>query len=192
MASQPLPKFTPEQYLEIERKAEWKSEYLNGEMFAMSGVSREHLLVNTNLTSFLHGALKGRPCEVYAADLRVLVSATSLYTYPDLTVVCGKPTFADKHIDTLLNPLVVIEILSPSTEAYDRGKKFGHYRALESLDQYVLVSQDEPKVEWYTRQPGGEWLFASASGLNETLPFPALDLRIPLAEVYRRIFPAVP
>ncbi len=184
-------KLTPEEYLAIERKAEWKSEFLNGEMFAMSGVSREHSLVNTNLTSYLHGAMRGRPCEAYAADMRVLVSATGLYTYPDLVIVCGEPRFADREVDTLLNPQVVIEILSPSTEAYDRGKKFGHYRAVPSIRQYVLVSQDEPRIDWYVRQPDGPWLFSSAIDLAGSLAIPSLDIHIPLNEIYDRVFSAV-
>src|ERR1044072_9754283 len=133
MASHPKNYFTPEEYLEMERKADCKNEYFNGEIFAMGGASPRHVLIVTNVVSELRTQLKNRPCTVYSTDLRVRVSATGLYTYPDVIVVCGEPRFADDHRDTLLNPTLIVEVLSNSTKDYDRGDKFEQYRALESF-----------------------------------------------------------
>ena len=142
MSTQPKSFLTPEQYLEIERQAASKSEYWQGEMFAMAGASREHNLLAGNLYVSLHQQLRRRPCEVYQSDMRVWIPATGLYTYPDVVAVCGEPRFTDDHVDTLVNPTFVAEILSPTTEAYDRGRKFEHYRKVESLQEYLLVAQE--------------------------------------------------
>jgi len=136
-------RYTPEEYLALERKAERKSEYFNGFITAMAGTSFEHCLLVANLSRELGIQLKDGPCEVVTSELRLLVSSTGLYTYPDVTIICGRPLFLDKVFDTILNPSVVIEVLSPSTEAYDRGDKFAHYRRVESLREYVLVSQEK-------------------------------------------------
>src|SRR5437868_8492820 len=141
MSSQPKTLLTPEEYLAIERKAEYRSEYLNGEMFAMTGASRKHNLIALNIAGELRQQLKSKPCEAYVNDMRVRIPATDLYTYPDVTVVCGDPEFEDAFIDTLLNPTLLIEVLSESTESYDRGKKFGYYRTIQSLAEYLLVAQ---------------------------------------------------
>jgi Uma2 family endonuclease len=187
MAVQPKPFFTPEQYLELERKADYKSEYLAGQIFAMAGASREHNLIATNVTRELSAQLKGRPCETYGSDMRVKVNPTGLYTYPDAVAVCGRPHFEDEHVDTLLNPTVIIEILSPSTEAYDRGEKAAHYRRLTSLKEYLLIAQDKPRVERYVRQENGSWALWEASGLSDTIHIEAIQCELPLAEVYDRI-----
>ncbi len=142
MSLQLKPFLTPQDYLALERQAETKSEYYAGEVFAMAGASRKHNTIVTNLAYLLVGQLKGRSCEVYNSDMRVKVSATGLYTYPDLVVVCGKPRFDDDQEDTLLNPTVIIEVLSKSTEAYDRSEKFAQYRALELMADYLLIAQD--------------------------------------------------
>ncbi len=145
-------RYTPAEYLAFERQSESKNEYFNGAIFAMTDVSRNHNLISLNLAAELRQALKGRRCEVYASDMRVKLRHTSMYTYPDVTVVCDEPRFDDDNVDTLLNPTVIFEMLSPSTEAYDRGDKFAHYRRLASLQTYVLVSQDKIRVESFARQ----------------------------------------
>src|SRR5205809_2192753 len=152
MASRPNTFLTPEEYLEIERKAAFKSEYYQGEMFAMAGGSPPHAWIISNLNYELVRQLKGRPCRVGTNDLRLRVLPSGLYTYPDVMVVCGKPQYADYRKDTLLNPIVIIEVLSDSTRDYDRGRKFQHYRALPSLQEYLTVAQDTPHIEHWTRQ----------------------------------------
>lgn len=170
----------------MERTSEVRHEFYDGEMFAMVGASRDHNLIVTNLIGSLHPQLRDRSGEVYANDMRVQVEPTGLYTYPDLIVVCGEPRFGDERGDVLLNPTVIFEILSESTEAYDRGKKFGHYRTLGSLTDYLLVSQHEPRIEHFSRQEGG-WLMEEAQGLDGVLPLPSLGCKLPLADVYERI-----
>jgi Uma2 family endonuclease len=134
-------RYTREEYLALERKSPIKHEYHDGEMFAMAGVSRAHSLIAGNLFRVVSTQLVDRPCEVHINDIRVLVSPTGLYTYPDIVTVCGEARFEDSEVDTLLNPNAIVEVLSASTEAYDRGKKFAHYRRLESLQEYVMVAQ---------------------------------------------------
>lgn len=187
MSVEPHRRVSIEDYLAAERRAETKSEYLDGEVFAMSGASRSHNLVALNAAAALHGQLKGRPCETYAGDMRVHIPATGLYTYPDVTVVCGEPRFDDSELDTLLNPTLLIEVLSPSTEGYDRGKKFAHYRTLESLREYVLVAQEEARVELFTRQDDGHWLLSEASRLDEAIPLASIGCELRLADVYERL-----
>jgi Uma2 family endonuclease len=191
MASTARTRLTAQQYLEIERRAEYKSEFLNGEMFAMSGASRAHNLIATNVSSSLHAQLRGRPCETYASDMRVKVSVTGLYTYPDVVVVCGEAEFEDAHVDTLLNPTVIVEVLSPSTEAYDRGEKFAQFRNLASLREYVLIAQDRPRIERFRRSEGQDWLFSAVDGLEETAHLTAIGCELALTDVYERVqFPA--
>jgi Uma2 family endonuclease len=191
MSAVPKPYLTPQEYLARERRAETKSEYLRGGVFAMSGASRKHNLVATNVAAELRQQLRDRECEVYQSDMRVKISSTGLYTYPDVTVVCGEPEFEDEEVDTLLNPKVIVEVLSPSTADYDRGGKFTHYRRLPSLREYVLISQDRPLVEHYVRQGQDEWLLTENSSLEEILVLPSLQCRLPLSEVYLKVrFPA--
>mgnify|MGYP001610709744 CR=1 FL=1 len=187
MSTQAKPFLTPEQYLEIERRAEYKSEYWRGEMFAMAGATRQHGLLTGNLLASLHQQLRGRRCEVYSSDMRVLIPATGLYTYPDVVAVCGDTRLADDHRDTLLNPTFVAEILSPSTESYDRGRKFEHYRTVESLQEYLLVAQDRVQVELYTRQPEGTWLLREARRLEDALELGSIGCRILLADLYDKV-----
>src|SRR5262249_32000266 len=143
---------SPAEYLAAERRSETKHEYLRGVVYAMAGASREHNRITLNLGAEIRAQLKGSPFEAFVSDMRVLVEATGLYTYPDVAVVGGERPFLDAEVDTLLNPNVLIEVLSPSTEAYDRGKKFAHYRRIPSLVEYVLVAQDRPLVERFTRR----------------------------------------
>ena len=184
LASQRL---TPEQYLAIEREAEFKSEFYNGRMYAMSGASRRHNLIVTNLVREIGGQFKNRPCEVYSNDMRVKVQASGLYTYPDVVAVCGVPRFEDGREDTLLNPGFLVEVLSPSTEAYDRGEKFDFYGELPTLGDYVLVHQNRLRVEHFARQGTNRWLLTRHEQRDATLVLPGLDVRIPLAEIYAKV-----
>jgi len=162
MASLAQPRFSPEQYLTLERQSVHKSEFLSGEIFAIAGVSYTHNLIVANVLSELRSALRGSSCRAVANDQRVLIQATCLYTYPDVVVTCGEPHFNDDHLDTLLNPAIIVEVLSPSNEAYDRGEKFAHYRRLNSLSDYVLISQDKMRVEHFTRE-GERWVLSEIS-----------------------------
>lgn len=187
MSTQPSETYTVEQYLAFERGSETKHEYHAGEIFAMSGASREHGLVGWKLSALLDTALSGRECEAFFGDMRVKIDRTGLYTYPDGVVTCDEPSFEDAEVDTLLNPQVLFEILSPSTERYDRGKKFGHYRQIESLRDYILIAQDEPLVEHYNRRPEGEWALTDAKGLDASLTIATIDVTIPLRDLYAKV-----
>ena len=187
MSLQPKPRLTPEDYLALERSADFKSEYFNGEIFAMTGASESHNLVVINTIRELSTQLKKRPCKVYANDMRVKVDPTGLYTYPDVVVTCGKAQFDDTHLDTLLNPVLIVEVLSDSTEAYDRGRKFEHYRKLDSLVEYVLIAQNRPHIESYRRQADQQWLLREYSELDGTLRLLSIDCDLALAEVYDKV-----
>ena len=178
---------TPEEYLAIERKAEYKSEYFNGEIFAMAGASSHHVLIVTNTASELRGQLKRSPCTVYATDLRVKIRLTGLYTYPDVTVVCGQPQFDDNQKETLLNPTLIVEVLSQSTQDYDRGEKFERYRTLESLMEYILIAQDKYHLEQFVRQPDHRWLFSETNRLEDTIYLFSINCNLSLVEVYDKV-----
>jgi len=187
MPSQPQLRYTLEEYLALERKAKYKSEYFNGEIFAMSGASERHNLIVGNVFAALHAQFRNRPCKAYASDMRVKVGQTGLYTYPDVVALCEEAQFDDNQKDTLLNPTVIFEVLSPSTEAYDRGEKFAHYRKLASLSEYVLISQDKPHVEHYVRQSDNQWLLSEASSLQDTMHLPSINCSLVLAEIYEKV-----
>lgn len=193
MSAVPKGKFTARDYLAIERDAPFKSEFHNGEMFAMAGASREHNRIKENLIGELFARLKGGPCQTYSSDQRVLVEVTGLYTYPDIVVLCGQAATDPNDRDTLVNPTALIEILSPSTERHDRGAKFRNYQQIPSLIEYVLVSQDEAVCERYVRQADGSWGLVWFVGLSATLAFTSVPARIPLADVYAGVtFPESP
>jgi Uma2 family endonuclease len=193
MVAVPKTNLTPVEYLAIERKAATKSEFYRGEMFAMAGASEEHCLIKDNLAGETRNQLKGGPCRVVTSDLRVKVDATGLYTYPDVVIYCDRPEFEDNVLDTLLNTQIIVEVLSDSTEKYDRGAKFRHYRQIASLQEYVLVAQNEPLVERHVRQPDGSWLLTEFAGLDRGFEFATVPARVPLAEIYRDVtFPEVP
>ena len=177
---------TPEEYLAFERKATIKSEYLNGQMYAMSGATREHNLVCGNVFVALHLQLQERTCEIYSSDMRVKVISAGLYTYPDVLVVCDEPRFEDDTFDTLLNPTALFEILSPSTEAYDRGAKFGYYRQLDSMQEYTLVSQDYMRVEHYLRQRN-QWILTEFSNPEDVVRLASINCELPLREIYAKV-----
>jgi len=170
----------------MERQAEAKSEYLAGEIFAMAGASRTHNLILTNTIVSLGTSLKRRGCDIYANDMRVEVSPTGLYTYPDVVVVCGPPQFKDANEDTLLNPMVIMEVLSNSTASYDRGEKFEHYGTLPSLTDYLLIAQDRAAIEQRVRTDRG-WQLAFHYGLDAVVPLPAIGCELRLSDVYDRI-----
>ena len=187
VSTQPNSFLTPEQYLEIERKAEYKSEYFNGEMFAMAGAKRVHNLIVSNLVARLNQQFRSRPCEVYPSDMRVHVPATGLFTYPDVIGVCGSPHFIDDREDTLLNPGLIVEVLSPSTEAFDRGRKFEQYKSIESLREYLLVASDRMHADLYTRQPDGRWMLTSADTLESVLTLESVGAQLNLADLYEKV-----
>lgn len=178
---------TPEKYLAIERNAGHKSEYFKGEMFAMAGASPNHVLIVTNVASELRMQLKKSPCRVYSTNLRLKVSMTGLYVYPDVMVVCGDSQFDDKHRDTILNPTVIVEVLSESAKDYDKGRKFEHYRRLASLKDYILIAQEMPHIGHFVRDEY-QWLFSETSGLENKIELKSLGCVLELAEVYDKVF----
>jgi Uma2 family endonuclease len=177
---------TPAEYLELERKAEIKSEYINGQMFAMSGASLRHSVIAGNFFREISSQLRDRNCTAVMNDLRVKVSPTGLYTYPDIVAVCGDPELEDEFQDTLLNPTVIVEVLSPSTEAYDRGEKFAQYRSLDSLHEYVLVSQNKIRIEHF-RRDGHQWILSEVNTPDAVLHLTSIDCHIPLVTIYEKV-----
>lgn len=185
MTTQPQKSFlTPAEYLEIERKAEYKSEYFNGEMFAMAGAQRLHNLIVSNLIRSVGNQLLARDCNVYPSDMRVKIAKINKYTYPDIAITCGTENFEDDHVDTLLNPVVIIEILSTSTEAYDRGRKFQHYQFIESLAEYILITPDAVRVEQFVRQSDRTWLYSEYQNLDDVVKLESVGCELALHEVY--------
>jgi Uma2 family endonuclease len=189
MSSQTHSQFTPQEYLAIERSSQQKNEYLNGEIFAMGGASERHNLIVGNVFASLHGQLRGQPCKVYSSDMRVKITITGLYTYPDVVALCGEARFDDEQRDTLLNPNVIIEVLSKSTEGYDRGEKFAHYRRIETLTEYILISQDRHRIEHYVRQQNNQWLMSEAFEIGESIQIPSIKCTLKLTEIYDKVEP---
>ncbi|MGH9898277.1 MAG: Uma2 family endonuclease, partial [Pyrinomonadaceae bacterium] len=178
---------TPEEYLELERKAHYRSEYFDGVVFAMSGASLRHILIVTNVVSEFRAQLKNRPCTVYSTDLRVRISPTGLYTYPDIVVVCGDPQFADNHKDTVTNPILIVEVLSKSTKDYDRGEKFEQYRMLDSFKEYVLIAQDKYHVEHFLRQPDNTWVLSETNKIEDNIELICINCSLKLREIYDKL-----
>lgn len=177
---------TPEEYLVLERRAEFRHEYRDGIITAVAGTSKEHIRIVVNLAREIDTQLLERPCEVYVTDLRLAVMNADLYTYPDLAAVCGEPRFLDDQFDTLLNPNVLIEVLSPSTQAYDRGEKFERYKQIESLREYVLVAQDRVHVERFERR-GDEWILTEYDQIDDTLRLESIGCEVPLRRIYLKV-----
>jgi Uma2 family endonuclease len=180
-------KFTPAEYLTLERTSAYRSEYFQGEIFAMAGGTPRHSLIQTNLTGELRQALKGNSCTTYNSNLRILVDQTGLYTYPDASIVCGPLEIAEGQPDVVLNPTVLFEVLSVSTEAYDRGQKFGNYRQIESLREYVLVSQKEILVERFQRNSDNSWTLTESRGIDSQMALTSVGITIPLMEIYDKV-----
>jgi len=188
--------YTVEEYLALERQSEERHEYIDGQIYAMAGESIEHGIICTNLSGQLYSQLRGTPCQVLSKDMKVRSgpvprlhqTTKGLYSYPDLVVVGGEPQHLDQHCDVLLNPTVIIEVLSPTTEAFDRGDKFRRYRTwLPSLIDYLLVAQSTPLIDHFHRQPSGDWLLSSVSSLEGSLRLASINCALQLAEVYDRI-----
>jgi len=179
---------SPEEYLAIEEHAEYRSEYFNGEISAMAGSSPEHNLIAVNISRELADQLDDRPCRVYAIDLRVTVTETGLFTYPDIVVACGASEFDEQRPQSLLNPTLIVEVLSPSTEAYDRGAKFAHYRLIPSLQEYVLVSTTAQRIELFTRQPNSaEWLKSTCDSREGSLRLTSIGCSVHLEKAYHKV-----
>jgi Uma2 family endonuclease len=186
MSAAAKPFVTPEQFLELERQAETKHEYFAGEIFAMAGGTPEHSLIAVNVTVELGAQLRGGPCMMYNSDMKVRATE-ALYTYPDVTVVCGEAQFAGEEREVLLNPTLIVEVLSESTEAWDRGGKFEQYRQRDTLQEYVLIAQDRAHVERFARQASGEWLLTEVNGMDASLALPSISCELALSEVYRKV-----
>jgi Uma2 family endonuclease len=184
MSTVPKKLLTSAEYLARERVAEFKSEFYRGEMFAMAGANRRHSLICSNLVSLLRPRLRASGCEVHGSDMRVKVSRTGLYTYPDASIACGQIQFEDENEDVLLNPSAIFEVLSKSTERRDRGWKFIQYRKIASLREYILVAQDRPYIERYVRPPGGRFELEEIEGNDGVLQLGVGTLQLTLAEIY--------
>ena len=185
-------RYTPAEYLAYERGVETKNEFIAGRIVAMSGVSRTHSLINSNLIRILGTQLRERPCEGHASRMRVKIPACAVYTYPDLLVVCGESQLEDAEQDTLLNPTLIVEVVSPATSAYDRGDKFHYYSALPSLQAYLLIAEDQVLLEHFART-GDSWLLTYTSDPTAVVQLPTIGCSIPVAEVYKDVpLPAEP
>jgi len=184
-----IQRFTPQEYYDLERTAEYKSDYYNGEIFAMGGGTSRHSLIVMNIGGALWQRLRGKPCVAYESNLRLKVKATGLRTYPDVSVYCGplERDVEDRDGETVTNPTALFEVLSPTTEAYDRGFKSENYRLIESLKVHVLVSQEKSHVEVFQRQADGSWRFSEVRDVNDVLPLSPIGVDLPLAEIYDRI-----
>lgn len=187
MSSLPSYHISPEEYLTIERQAEYKSEYVDGVMYAVAGGSERHNLIAANIIISIGVQLRNYHCRVYPSDLKVRVPNSKRFFYPDVSVVCGETRFADDERDVILNPILIVEVLSESTAAYDRGKKFLSYQQIDSLQEYLLVSQDEVIVEHYVRQNNDTWIYTKAIGLDETIVIPSIECEIALRDIYDKV-----
>jgi len=184
MASVPNYYLTPEEYLVLERKAEFKSEYMDGVVYAFAGGNERHNLITANIITTLGTQLKGRPGKVYPSDLKARLPNSKRFFYPDVSVVCGDDEFADEEQDVILNPTLIVEVSSETTAAFDRGKKFLSYQQIGSLQEYLLVSQDEILVEGYARQGNDRWLYTKVTGLDGSLTLPSVNCELALKDVY--------
>jgi len=186
MSSLPKHRYSAEEYLALDREADYKSEYVGGDIFAMGGASPKHVLIAGNTAGELRNRLRDTNCQVYSADLRIQAELDNVYYYPDVVVVCGRPEYRDSRRDTVSNPLVIVEVLSPSTRNYDRGDKFAHYRRLDSLRDYILIDQEACHVEHFVRREG-IWEFSEIDDCQGSLVIPTLDIAIALKEIYAKL-----
>jgi Uma2 family endonuclease len=187
MTAQPKATVSEKEYLVYERASLIKHEFYRGHIYAMSGATERHNLIAGNTFASLHGQLRRKACRVYPSDMRVKVLRTGLNTYPDIAVVCGPSQFTDATRDTITNPVVIIEVLSPSTERYDRGMKFQHYRTIDSLQDYILIAQDQYYVEHYIRQQNGQWLLQETANLSEEAYIQSIECRLQLEDIYEKV-----
>jgi Uma2 family endonuclease len=188
MTAQKKTHLSEEDYLVYEQLSPIKHEYYAGSIYAMAGASEAHNLIAMNVAASLHRQLRGQSCRTYPSDMRLKILQTGLYTYPDFMIVCGPTQFtnAEKR-DTLINPIIIIEILSPSTETYDRGEKFQHYRTIKTLQEYILIAQDKYRIERFTRQDSNEWLLSESVGLHTALTLATIQVTLVLADIYEQI-----
>ncbi|MEO8211410.1 MAG: Uma2 family endonuclease [bacterium] len=187
MSIQKVTKLTEKEYLEIERKAEFKSEYYDGEMFSLAGASLEHNRISKNITKSLNNQLNNKPCESFQSDLKIKEQSSGLFTYPDIVVICGEPEFYDKEKDTIVNPIVLMEVLSPSTEGYDRGFKFELYRKIKSLKGYLIISQKQISIEYFTRNADESWNLKEYNVKNQSIDIKSINCSLDLNEVYYNV-----
>jgi Uma2 family endonuclease len=187
MSSAPSRRVSAVEYLAFERSAEARHEFVDGHIVELSGGSMRHATICDNLLERTRAILRGGPCRSYSASLRVKIVATGNYTYPDLSIVCGEPQLEDDRQDTLLNPRLLVEVLSPSTERHDRVWKFRNYQLIQSLEEYVLVSQDEPRIERFLRQGEIGWLMTDVTGLDNRVRFESVNCELALAEIYESV-----
>lgn len=187
VARRPEPAFTPEEYLVQEEQSSQRHDYYRGKVYAHAGGSINHNRIAGNLNARFNFSLRKSHCEAFTSDMRLLVKSHDLYTYPDAMIVCGKPEFARACNDTIVNPTVIVEVLSPSAQDYDRGQKFELYRAIPTLADYVLVHQDRVFVEYYHRQRDGRWILTEVTGVDAELALQAVEVSIPLREIYHRV-----
>lgn len=187
MSTQPKHRYAADEYLELDRAAEVRSEFVDGEIYGMAGASARHVQIVGNLVRGLGNRLLERPCVVYSSDLRVCVDRKRMYAYPDVAVVCEEPQFLDVEMDTLLNPVLIIEVLSESTKNYDRGEKFLRYRSLPSFREYILVAQDRVYVEHLLKQDDGTWVFSETGDPSGVVEIASVGCRIPLSEIYLKV-----
>lgn len=184
----PAPKYyTPEEYLAMEENADFKSEYFQGEIFAMAGATANHSRIVRNLLARMTMAFENKNCEAFGLDMRLWIEAVKLFTYPDVVVSCGKLKFHQDRSDTIINPLLLVEVLSESTQNYDRGQKFFLYRAIESLKDYVLVDQYQFQVEHFSKEEDGRWVLTECNKAEDILSIPRIDFRISLKDIYDRV-----
>lgn len=186
MSSRPKRFLTSEEYLALEREAEYKSEFYQGEVFAFAGASLRHNLIAANFLATIHAQLRGGACSSFSSDMRITIPQTSHYTYADVVVVCGQPQLADDFKDNLLNPIVIVEVLSPATESYDRGKKFESYQRIPSLMEYVLVGQDRPRIEQFLRETAGRWLYSETSDRG-SIQLTSIGCELSLSDIYDKV-----
>jgi len=187
MSKQPITRITTSEYLSMERNSSEKHEFAFGEIFAMTGASAKHVEIVGNIAGELRGQLRQRPCRVYSTDLRICVDADHRYTYPDVVVVCDQPRFVDDQLDTLLNPELIVEVLSESTRNYDRGDKFQHYRGIASFREYLLVDQTRVHVERYTKQTDGTWSLWETDAMNDAVRLESVGVALAVSEIYFKI-----
>jgi len=179
--------FTPEEYLEFERNSEIRHEYLDGEIFEMAGANKSHNIISANVIRVLGNELFVRECNVYGSDMRVKITATEKYTYPDVVAICGEEIYEDGTEDTLLNPMLIVEVLSKSTEAYDRGAKFEYYQTIESLQEYVLIAQEPFRVEQFVRKDKNIWTYFEFRRAEDVVNLTSIDCKLTLKDIYHKI-----
>lgn len=194
MAANPRRKYTLEEYFDLELSTNERFEYFDGEVFSMSGVSEQHAQLEINFIASLSGELRGRPCRVFPANMRIKVPSLPPYRYGDVSVVCGQPVFEKiGGVDVLTNPTLIIEVLSDSTEAYDRGDKFTHYKSIASLREYVMAAQHRPHITQYVKQEDGSWSYNEVNELSASIQLASIDCVLELSEIYRDVtFPISP